>query len=132
MSSAPSSRNVLAALWPAAPPPTITYSGTCELRLALVRERAQTFARVRRLEQLGDPGALARQALGERLVDALVGGELDLADRGGRPGGQRVRGGARALGGLLGGKQPVQHAEAVRLPRDIWRPVTIRSSARAV
>src|SRR4051794_12466556 len=117
MSSAPSSRSVLAALWPAAPPPTITYSGTCELRLALLRERAKSLARVRRLEQLRDPGALARQPLGERLVDALVRGELDLADRGRRAGRQRVRVRARALGGLVRREQAVEDAEPVCLAR---------------
>src|SRR5689334_16041210 len=99
MSCAPSSRSVLAALWPAGPPPTITYSGTCELRLALLRERAQAFRGVRRLEQPRDPGPLARQALGQRQVDPFVGGELDLADRRGRARRQRVRIGTRAVGG---------------------------------
>src|SRR3954452_7329820 len=97
--STPASRRVCAQEKPAAPPPTMRKStersGTGELRLPFLRERAEALARVRGLEQLRDPLALAGQAVGDLPVDAGVRGELDLADGHGRPVGQRLRVGAR-------------------------------------
>src|SRR4051812_43913259 len=114
---APSSRSVRAAEKPASPPPTIrkSVSDTFELRLALLGEGREALLRVGGLEQAGDPLALARERLGDRLLDPRVGRELDLADRRRRAAGERLGVRARALCGLGGREEAVEDPEPVRL-----------------
>src|SRR5690349_10587655 len=111
----PSSSSVCAAPWPAGPPPTITYSGTCELRSPFLDERRDALRGVLALDQLRHSGALAGEPVLERPVHALVGGELDLADGAGRAGGQALRELERLPGRLVGREQAVEDAQAVRL-----------------
>src|SRR4051812_534853 len=115
--SAPSSRSVRAAENPASPPPMIrkSTSGTFELRFAFLAEGREPLGRVGRLEQAGDALPLAGQCVGDRLLDARVGRELDLADRDRGAGGERLGVRARALGDLRSREQPVEDPEAVRL-----------------
>src|SRR5690349_20947601 len=83
--SAPSSRSVRAAENPASPPPTIrkstALSGTFELRLSLLGERAQALLRVLGGEQLLNSVAFARERVRDRHLDACIRRQLDLADR---------------------------------------------------
>src|SRR5689334_24589799 len=92
-------------------------SDTFELRLSLGGERAQTLLRVLGGEQFLDSVAFAGERVGDRKLKALVGGQLDLADR--RRG--AVRQPRRVFECLLGDNvrrpQTVQHAEVVGLPR---------------
>src|SRR6478735_12229910 len=119
--SAPSSRSVRAAENPASPPPmmrnSISRSGTFELRLAFFLERGEALGRVCGVEQPSDAVTLARQRLADWLLDARVGGELDLADRRGGAAGQGLGVRAGLVRCLLRREQAVEVAQPVRLPR---------------
>src|SRR5690349_18760361 len=90
--SAPSSRSVRAAENPASPPPmmrkSISRSDTFELRLALFLERGEALRGVLGVEQAADAVPLARQRVRDGQLHPRVGGQLDLADGGGRTGGE--------------------------------------------
>ena len=132
--SAPSSRSVRAAEKPgvaAADDQEVDYAQTplnSALRFSANARKPSAASAVSNSRAM--PSRSRARRVGDRHLDARVGGELDLADRGGGAAGQRLRVLARLLRRLRRGEQAVEDAER-RAPRRARsaRPVIIRSSA---